>query len=347
MFYLPIRHPQLILILQFSRDQISDLAMEERHVQSMMNLEILKTSSQDGWTQDVDLAPLFLNFTMDVATDFLYGRSVNSQSQQTLKFGLDQCNKDGIGSDFSYHLDAAKSWLYTKSLFGRWNQLIHSPSLTKHCKVVHQFVDDLVTQRLNSDNKLESDSNRFFLLNELAKATQDPLELRNETLQLLNAGRDTTGALLGWVFYFLARNDRVFDKLRTIILAEFGTDRKSSVDFQTLKRCAYLNNTIQEVLRVAAVVPYNERVATEDTTLPRGGGMDGTEPVFVYKGQRVLIANYAMQHRADIWGGDVHDFKPERWEEKKPGYDFLPFGAGRRKCIGRKFSDFLLHFGKC
>ena len=31
-------------------------------------------------------------------------------------------------------------------------------------------------------------------------------------------------------------------------------------------------------------VPYNVRVALQDTTLPRGGGPDGTEPVAVAKG---------------------------------------------------------------
>lgn len=47
-----------------------------------------------------------------------------------------------------------------------------------------------------------------------------------------------------------------------------------------------------------------------------------------------------MQHRQDIWGPDVENFRPERWEGKKSngGWEFLPFGAGRRKCIGQQFA---------
>jgi cytochrome P450 len=303
------------------------LDLEEQHIQSLLNLNALE-ADESGWTRQVDLAPLFLNFTLDVATEFLYGRSVNSQSVQKMNGGLD--------SGFSYHLDAGKSWLYTKGLYGRWNRLIHSPQLTRHCKEVHRFVDELVTGRLNRPHKPTTKSPRFFLLDELAKSTQNPLELRNETLQLLNAGRDTTGALLGWVFYFLSRNERVFNKLREIILSEFGNDRTGEISFQKLKSCQYLHHCIQEILRVASVVPVNERVCIRDTTLPRGGGEDKMQPVFLRKGQRILIANHAMQHRHDIWGSDVSEFKPERWQDRKVGFEFVPFGAGPRKCIGRK-----------
>ncbi|KAL2072959.1 hypothetical protein VTL71DRAFT_10283 [Oculimacula yallundae] len=330
------KHSRQLLRPQFSRDQISDLDLEEEHVQTLLNLPHLRSHS-DGWTQSLDLAPFFLNLTMDVATEFLYGRSVNSQTlQSSAEGGEDQ-------KHFSYHLEAGKTWLYTKGLFGKWNRLIRSSGFTRHCNEVHRFVDELVRCRLSTseESKLYNESSkhgRFFLLDELAKYTQNPLELRNETLQILNAGRDTTGALLGWVFYYLARNTPVFTKLRSTILQEFGHDRTGEVPFQKLKNCEYLNHVIQEVLRVAAVVPVNERFAISSTTLPRGGGPDGSQPIFVPQGMRILMANYAMQQREDLWGPDVKEFKPERWEEKSSGWEFLPFGAGRRKCIGQQFA---------
>jgi len=195
-------------------------------------------------------------------------------------------------------------------------------------------VDGLVTKRLNQSEESRLSSQRFSVLDELVKNTQNPLELRNETLQLLNAGRDTTGATIGWVFYFLARHERVFNKLREGILHHFGHDGNGAISFQKLKSCEYLNHCIQETLRVAAVIPVNERVCINDTVLPRGGGPDGTQPIFVYKGLGIIMANYAMQYREDIWGSDVNEFRPERWQERKVGWDFLPFGAGTRKCLG-------------
>lgn len=65
-------------------------------------------------------------------------------------------------------------------------------------------------------------------------------------------------------------------------------------------------------------------MANRDTTLPRGGGKDGKSKVFVKKGSVVEYSSYALHRRADIWGEDVDEFKPERWEGRKGGWDFLP-----------------------
>jgi cytochrome P450 len=176
------------------------------------------------------------------------------------------------------------------------------------------------------------------LLDELAKETQNTLELRNETLHTLVAGRDTTGALLGWTFYFLARHHDTFLKLRQIVLTEFGTSTSSAdISFAKLRSCEFIQHVLNEVIRIVAIVPMNERIALRDTTLPRGGGEDGSKPIFVREGIQVLIPTYAMQHRPDIWGDDAEEFRPERWEGRKTGWEWIPFGGGPRKCLGRKF----------
>jgi cytochrome P450 len=357
------KHSRHLLRPQFARTQISDLELEERHLQAMFSLKSLQPmysgNKDDGWTQTVDLSPLFLCFTLDVATEFLYGHSVyslagNAKATSTSSkiavksLGTTALNTvDLQASDperskratFGYHLDAGKSWICAKSFFGRWHSFITSPQFARHCREVHRLVDEFVMARLSSPaqtNKVQT-KNKFSLLDELAKHTQDPIELRNETLQVLNAGRDTTGALLGWIFYFLTRHPAVFNKLRCIVLADFGTYPDPNITFQTLNSCRYLQYVINEVLRVVGVVPLNERVCLRDTVLPSGGGPDGSMPIFVHKGLRVLIAKYAMQHRADLWGEDVEDFVPERWEGKRAGWEFMPFGGGPRKCLGRQY----------
>jgi cytochrome P450 len=99
------------------------------------------------------------------------------------------------------------------------------------------------------------------------------------------AGRDPTGALLGWMWYFLARYLNIFNKLREIVLAQFGASTSSVIDdFAQLRRCEYLQWVIHETVRIVAVIPMNERVALKDTTLPRGGGEDGSKPIFVREG---------------------------------------------------------------
>lgn len=58
---------------QFARDQVSDLDLEERHVQNMMQA---LTVNSDGWTDEIDIQVLFFRLTLDSATEFLFGESV-------------------------------------------------------------------------------------------------------------------------------------------------------------------------------------------------------------------------------------------------------------------------------
>lgn len=338
------KHSRALVRPQFAREQISDLDLEERHVQDMLNVLTKGKTDPSGWTNNVDLQPLFYNFTLDTATEFLYGHSTHTQNparraQLPSLNGMDTPDR----AKLSGHLDAGKYWIETRGAFWKWYWLISSKDFDYRCKEIHKFVDWFVQVRLRGQKEklqppMQSGSRKkFILLDELAEHTQNPRELRNETLSVLTAGRDTTGALLGWVFYFLARHPRVFDKLRSIILQEFGNNHQTGeISFVKLRSCTYLQYCINEAFRVAAVIPLNERVCNRDTTLPRGGGPDGSQPVFITKGTQVLIATYAMQHRADIWGADVEEFKPERWEGRRVGWEFVPFGAGPRICLGRK-----------
>ncbi len=331
------RHSRALVRPQFSREQLSDLDLEEGHLSALT--AALRTRD-DGWTEQVDLQPLFLNFTLDTATEFLYGSSVHSQKVIQDINGPER-------TDFGHHLEAGKAFIQTRGIFGKYYWLLNTRKFARHCREVHKYVDRFVLSSLRHEEKPNqavdepASRKKFILLDELAKKSKDPVELRNESLHLLSAGRDTTGALLSWVFYFLSRDPAVFQKLRSVIISEFGPDRAANdVTFAKLKSCQYLHHCINEAFRMVSIVPLMERVCIKDTTLPNGGGLGGAKPIFVPKGQRVLISTYAMQHRADIWGEDVEEYNPERWEGRKTGWEFFPFGAGPRKCVGREYSPF-------
>lgn len=85
-------------------------------------------------------------------------------------------------------------------------------------------------------------------------------------------------------------------------------------------------------------LPINGRAAYADTILPTGGGPDGQSPIFVHKGQRIVLSTYSMHRRTDIWGEDANEFRPERWEDLRPLWAYVPFSGGSRICIGRKYS---------
>jgi cytochrome P450 len=74
------KHSRELMRPQFTRDQVSDLELEERHLQNMMSV-LHKILQPDGWTSLVDLQILFFRLTLDSATEFLLGESADSQLQ--------------------------------------------------------------------------------------------------------------------------------------------------------------------------------------------------------------------------------------------------------------------------
>lgn len=89
-------------------------------------------------------------------------------------------------------------------------------------------------------------------------------------------------------------------------------------------------------LRLHPVVPGNQRTAVIDTFIPLGGGPEGKSPVFVPKGTMVSYSVYTMHRLKRFYGEDADEFRPERWERLRPGWEYLPFNGGPRICLGRE-----------
>jgi cytochrome P450 len=68
--------------------------------------------------------------------------------------------------------------------------------------------------------------------------------------------------------------------------------------------------------------------------------------MLVRKNDSLFYSVYSMHRRKDLWGNDADEFKPERFEGRQPGPEFLPFNSGPRVCVGRKlipmFSVFVI-----
>lgn len=86
-------------------------------------------------------------------------------------------------------------------------------------------------------------------------------------------------------------------------------------------------------------------MALKDTTLPRGGGPDGSQPIVILKNTPVGYSPLAMQRRPDLYPPvsekfpDVEMFSPDRWFHWQPKpWQYIPFNGGPRICIGQQFA---------
>ncbi|KAJ5787144.1 Cytochrome P450 E-class CYP52 [Penicillium paradoxum] len=318
---------------QFTREQISQLDLEEKHVQKAM--QALPVAA-NKWTATTDIQSIFFRLTIDSATEFLFGES--AESQLGALQGLTRPE-----DSFANYFDKSQWVCAQRGRFESLRFLAENKETKFSDKQVQAYVDKVVSNALaasqNEKTASSDEKSNYVFLQALLEVTRDPVELRSQLLNILLAGRDTTASLLSWTFLMLARHPAVFAKLRESIISSFGTySNPKNISFANLKSCQYLQYVMNEALRLYPVVPFNRRTAVQNTTIPRGGGPDGQDPVYVRKGQSVTYSTHVMHRRKDLWGPDADDFKPDRWTNRKPGWEYVPFNGGPRICIGQQFA---------
>ncbi|QWU87126.1 hypothetical protein CA3LBN_001391 [Candidozyma haemuli] len=332
------KHSRAMLRPQFAREQVSHVMMLEPHVQQV----IRRAKATNG--NRFDLQTLFFKLTIDSGTQFLFGESCASLRDDI----ADYADLPGPAEmeSFPKAFNTSQAHLLMRMGLQNFYFLLNTKEFKESNKIVHKFADYYVEKALAaSPEEVEKHSEGgYVFLYELVKQTRDPKVLRDQCLNILVAARDTTAGLLSFVFFELARNPEVFMKLREEVVQAFGEGDDadlSRMTFESLKKLEYLKWVLNETLRMYPSVPQNSRLATRDTTLPRGGGPNRTEPVFVPKGSVVVYNVYATHRNPEIYGKDANVWRPERWGEpdlKKVGWGFLPFNGGPRICLGQQFA---------
>ncbi|RYO94789.1 hypothetical protein DL764_007767 [Monosporascus ibericus] len=343
-------HSRSLIRPSFTKLRTSDTSMFESHFQDM--LSVLPPANPVSGLVDVDLQPLIFRLTLDSATEVLLGHSFRSllepSGSRSLRF-MEAFDYAQLKSHSRYLMD--RGLMRPLGLLLRflkpnvWNQFDSS------CATVHRIVDEIVADFLVSQDRkvfqgpgaeLDEDpepksSKKYVFLEELAKETRNPIELRDETLNMLVAGRDTTASLLSTSLFILARRPDVWARVRAEVIDAFGDDLP---EYETLRNLRQMRNLFNECLRLWPPVPLNSRQAKTNTTLPRGGGPDGQSPVFIRAGQSVNYHVYAMHRLPSIYGEDAHIFRPDRWDDPKlrPGWGYIPFNGGPRICPGQHFA---------
>lgn len=313
----------------FVRDQVADLDAFERHLKLM-----LKHIPKDGST--IDLQELFFRLTIDTATEFLFNHSTNSLRM------VGQDEDDNEDTIFSKAFNTAQADVLTRSRLSflyRFTNQDEGRDAIRICKAyVDKWVDDAVRWREAQDAEkaagAQKEEERYVFIHELAKQTNDKKRIRDELMNVLLAGRDTTASLLSNMFFEIAKRPDIWQKLRD----EVGGLNGQLPSYEELKNMKYLKWCLNESLRLHPVVPGNSRYAIRDTVLPLGGGQTGSAPLFVPRGTLVVYSPYTMHRREDLFGRDAHLYKPERWEKLRPGWEYLPFNGGPRICLGQQYA---------
>lgn len=312
-------HSRAMLRPSFTRQQVGDIDVYERHVQHLLAL-----IPRDGST--IDLQNLFFRMTMDTATDFLFGKSTN-----TLVPDKVHPDAERFSDAFTYVTERMARDFRT----ARLARFLPDQKRKDDSEFIRNFAGNIIKEAIvrqkDIEKGIESGERQYTFLYELLKVTNDPYVLQSEIMNILLAGRDTTASLLAHTFFVISRRPDVWRKLQIDIESLDG----QAPDYETLKNLKYVKWVLNETLRLYPIVPGNTRIALKDTVLPLGGGSDEKSPIFVPKGTPIGYSVWSMHRREDFYGKDALEYKPERWEKLRTSWEYLPFNGGPRICIGK------------
>lgn len=140
------------------------------------------------------------------------------------------------------------------------------------------------------------------------------------------AGHETSANALSWTLFLLAMFPEVSARVKGEVEQVLGGAPPAA---DSLDRLVYLGWVVKESLRLFTPAPWNGRVLSEDTE------MLGHQ---IPRGAEVLVSLYETHRVAEVFPEPLR-FRPERWEFLKPtAYQYNPFSAGPRTCIGAAFA---------
>jgi cytochrome P450 family 4 len=159
-------------------------------------------------------------------------------------------------------------------------------------------------------------------------------EIKNQVDTIMFEGHDTTAAASSFFLSMMGIHQNIQDKVVEELTQIFG-DSDRPCTFQDTLEMKYLERCLMETLRMYPPVPVIARHMKEDLKLISG------EDYVIPAGATVVVATYKLHRLASIYPNpekfDPDNFLPER-QANRHYYAFIPFSAGPRSCVGRKYA---------
>ena len=197
----------------------------------------------------LNIKDVLFDLSLELTTEFLLGTHTKSPDH------ADGTDQSIWLAKLTRELKTAFHWISRRERLKSFYWAIDGREFRAACKSARSMVDEKLTQLYNDAELRDTGADSYVAMEPLITQHVDSGIIRDQFLNLLLAGRDTSGALLCWVFYSLAREPRLVSTLRaelSSILGQDGRRRPTKVD---LNKLVQLEQFITESMNRAILLP--------------------------------------------------------------------------------------------
>nr|UYB00996.1 cytochrome P450 51a [Colletotrichum truncatum]UYB01002.1 cytochrome P450 51a [Colletotrichum truncatum]UYB01008.1 cytochrome P450 51a [Colletotrichum truncatum]UYB01010.1 cytochrome P450 51a [Colletotrichum truncatum] len=174
-------------------------------------------------------------------------------------------------------------------------------------------------------------------------------EIAHMMITLLMGGQHSSASSSAWIMLRLASRPDLVEELYREQLQNLGPDTTRPLQYADLDRLPLLQNVVKETLRVHSSIHSLMRKVMNPMKVPNSD--------YVITPDKVLLASPISSHLDEKYFPNAQVWDPHRWDSRVEveleedmvdyGYGavnkgtrspYLPFGAGRHRCIGEKFA---------
>ena len=271
----------------------------------------------------VNLSDEMLKLTYGILSDALFSGQLEQGSEETLKDIAALLSH--MGQPNPLDMISAPKWIpRLNHIFGqapirRVRKMIHSATLERQAKqkAGEALPDDFLTLLLQAGDD--------------EQAPLSPTEIEDQIMTFIGAGHETTSRAMSWMFYLLSNDTKARDRLEAEV---------DSLDINTpperwSEAMPWSMACFEETMRLFPPAPIISRriIETIETDEYQGHQFDA--------GAGVMINLWALHRHKKLWERP-DSFIPDRFFGENriaiKRFQYLPFGLGRRVCIGQRFA---------
>ncbi|GJQ72801.1 hypothetical protein Trydic_g1451 [Trypoxylus dichotomus] len=248
----------------------------------------------------------------------------------------------------SQELSELSVWRFLRPYL-QWDILFYAlpqgKKYREHLKYLHRFSEKVIAyrkqlhsnvNRIEQESELCNEKKTLSFLDLILEASGNPNLMSDADLHalvhtFLFAGSETTGITSSWTIFLLGNNPGIQEKAYQEVVRVLK-DKPIPTTLAELNELEYLERIIKESLRLYPALPFVTRLLTEEVQIDGYKIPAGTQAVL----------HIAQVHRDPEQFSDPNKFDPDRFLpeniKKRHPFAYIPFSAGPRNCIGKKFA---------